>query len=154
MRCKALVSGVALALSAPPAVAAPPMPVRLAVPLVDGQPFDLAQEAGHVVIVHAWATWCAPCHVEMPMLDRFARAHGDVVVLALSADSRRDLPAVRRMAAGMAFRVGMASATRVNTLGAADVLPQTWVMDGKGRVVAHFGLLKEGDLEAGLARAR
>jgi len=158
MRCNALARLgllMGLALSAAPAAAGGPAPlVRLSVPLLDGRVFDMRGEGGHVVIVHAWATWCAPCRAEMALLDRYARAHGEVVVLALSSDARRDLPMVRQMMAGMAFQGAMASAVKVNSLGEARVLPQTWVIDGGGHVVAHMGALTEAELDAAVARAR
>ena len=52
-----------------------------------GQPARLADFRGRPVLVNLWATWCAPCVVEMPSLDALARREGDsLVVLALSQD--------------------------------------------------------------------
>ncbi len=42
--------------------------------LLDGTAFNLADDAGKVVIVNMWATWCAPCREEMPALDAYYRA--------------------------------------------------------------------------------
>jgi thiol-disulfide isomerase/thioredoxin len=43
---------------------------------------------GRVVLVNVWATWCAPCRVEMPALQQLADAYAadSVVVLGLSVD--------------------------------------------------------------------
>jgi thiol-disulfide isomerase/thioredoxin len=48
-----------------------------------GQPWSLAQQRGHWVIVNFWATWCTPCLAEIPELDAFDRKRGDVVVIGL-----------------------------------------------------------------------
>ena len=45
--------------------------------LLDGRSFTLANEAGKVVIINFWATWCAPCRAEMPALDAYFRRHRD-----------------------------------------------------------------------------
>lgn len=41
-----------------------------------GKPAALAQVAQPVRVINVWATWCAPCRREMPMLSRWYRAHG------------------------------------------------------------------------------
>lgn len=49
---------------------------------------SLAELEGKVVLVNFWATWCAPCRKEMPLLSRMQREHGerDFVVLYLSLE--------------------------------------------------------------------
>jgi thiol-disulfide isomerase/thioredoxin len=39
---------------------------------ISGAPFN---SKGEVTIVHFWATWCAPCRLEMPVLDAYYRKH-------------------------------------------------------------------------------
>lgn len=52
-----------------------------------GRTLSLAEFEGRVVLLNVWATWCAPCLVEMPTLDRLQEALGgdnfEVVALAL-----------------------------------------------------------------------
>jgi thiol-disulfide isomerase/thioredoxin len=65
--------------------------------LVDlaGKPWRLDALAGKVVVLNFWATWCAPCRIEMPSLAAMAaRRRGDGVVVA--AVNYRETPEVIR----------------------------------------------------------
>lgn len=54
----------------------------------DGKVLDLGAQDGPVLI-NLWATWCAPCVVEMPQLDRLAgELEGEVKVITISQDLR------------------------------------------------------------------
>ena len=50
-----------------------------------GKPVRLSELRGDVVLLNFWATWCAPCSVEIPMFTGFQRAYRDrnFVVLGL-----------------------------------------------------------------------
>jgi thiol-disulfide isomerase/thioredoxin len=53
-----------------------------------GRPVTLAAFRGKPLLVNFWATWCGPCIVEMPALDRLAMREGEALqVLAVSQDS-------------------------------------------------------------------
>jgi len=54
----------------------------------DGKPHLLSEWRGKLVLLNVWATWCAPCKVEMPSLDRLQAklGGGTFAVLALSVD--------------------------------------------------------------------
>ncbi len=41
--------------------------------LMDGSPYSLAADAGKVVVINFWATWCGPCKTETPQLDSLYR---------------------------------------------------------------------------------
>ncbi len=52
-----------------------------------GAELDLASLKGTPVLLNLWATWCAPCVVEMPMLDNLAgQMDGELRVLTVSQD--------------------------------------------------------------------
>ena len=44
---------------------------------LDQEEFFLSNFNGKVLLVNLWATWCAPCRVEMPSLDRLEDILGD-----------------------------------------------------------------------------
>lgn len=54
----------------------------------DGRALSLSDFRGRVVVLNVWATWCAPCREEMPMLDNVQAELGgpDLEVIALSID--------------------------------------------------------------------
>jgi peroxiredoxin len=58
---------------------------------VNGQTVSLSQFQGKVVVLSFWTTWCGPCKVEMPHLDRMYQELKDqgLVVLSISADDAR-----------------------------------------------------------------
>ena len=53
-----------------PQIGSPAPPLRAA--LLDGGEIDLAALRGAPVLINFWATWCEPCAVEMPDLQRIA----------------------------------------------------------------------------------
>lgn len=63
----------------------------------DGKPVRIGDFRGKVVVVNLWATWCAPCVLEMPTLAKLAEAQKgrDVVVLAVSVDRDKDAEKAR-----------------------------------------------------------
>ncbi len=67
---------------------AEPQPIAdIAFTDAEGRARLLSEWRGHMVLLNLWATWCAPCKVEMPSLDRLQAKLGErFAVLALSTD--------------------------------------------------------------------
>lgn len=65
----------------------------LAAPLqtLDGEATSLAAYRGRIVVVNVWATWCGPCRMELPSLDRLAAALDpqSFAVVGVSIDRER-----------------------------------------------------------------
>ena len=57
-------------------------------PLLDGSSYALAHDAGQVVVVNFWATWCGPCAVETPQLDVVYRADKGRHVTVVGIDTK------------------------------------------------------------------
>ena len=66
-----------------------PVP-QVAIPALAGGAIDLTAFKGRLVLVNFWATWCAACRTELPMLDRLAASgRSDLAVVAVSTDRNR-----------------------------------------------------------------
>ncbi|MBK8137506.1 MAG: TlpA family protein disulfide reductase [Chloroflexi bacterium] len=57
----------------------------------DGQTISLDELRGQVVVLNFWATWCAPCRVEMPELQKVSeKLTGQVTVLGINTGEPAD----------------------------------------------------------------
>ena len=58
-----------------------------------GQPVQVADFKGKVLVLNLWATWCAPCVAEMPTLAKLAAAYAGrpVAVVPVSVDTQKDV---------------------------------------------------------------
>ena len=71
-------------------------PVQLSGVTTSGEPFDLAQHRGKVVMVNFWATWCPACRADFPVWQEVYEWYegADFEMVAVSID--RDQAAVDR----------------------------------------------------------
>jgi thiol-disulfide isomerase/thioredoxin len=128
----------------------------------------LAAAKGKPLVVNHWATWCAPCVDELPILTRLARAHAARVgFLGVSWDrfaAEGGLEETVAKVRAVAGRAGLPYETLVfggppeslwDGLGlSARTVPQTFVLDAAGREVARFeDEVVEEALEAAIRRA-
>lgn len=114
----------------------------------------LESRRGRVVIVNFWASWCAPCKKEMPLLGRVALEYQDrgVDVVAASIDEPADFGDARAFLRkrGLEFPsiYGLTTQDMIaRKLG--DAVPATVILDREG--VARFrliGEMQEADLRA------
>lgn len=53
---------------------------------LDGGSLDLASFRGRPLLLNFWATWCAACRIELPVLDRLSERRRGLNVIAVSED--------------------------------------------------------------------
>jgi peroxiredoxin len=102
--------------------------------LLDGKPFKLNDYAGKVVVLHYWATWCAPCRKEMPALETFYENHRaqGLEILAISVDDTADEAKVREVMRQFTFPAAMARDVQASGYGRIWRIPLTFVIDRHG----------------------
>ncbi len=106
----------------------------------NGQPLTLAQFRGKVVLLNFWATWCAPCQVEMPVFANWQSQYGaeGLQVIGISMD---DDPTVARRAVArlkLDYPSAMGNARLAMRYGGVLGLPLTFLIDRNGIVRARF----------------
>ena len=107
---------------------------------LNGEVFDLSKLRGKVVLVNYWATWCAPCKKEMPVLNSFYQRHrGDgLEIIGISADRPQDLAKMRKMSGSLAYPTAILSEITDNGFGPPEGFPLTYVVDRNGIVRDKF----------------
>ena len=108
----------------------------------DGGEFTLAEFEGKHVIVNFWATWCAPCRKEMPMLSELqSEFGGDSFEVVTIATGRNDLAGIKRFFAEIEVDNLPLYLDPKQTL-ARDMavlgLPITLILDPEGNEIARM----------------
>jgi peroxiredoxin len=107
---------------------------------LSGATLNLRSLRGKVVLLNFWATWCAPCQVEMPRFAAWQRQYGPqgLQVVGLSMDD--GAAPVRRLVTKLklGYPVAMGDARLGERYGGVLGLPLTYLIDRDGVVRAQF----------------
>lgn len=105
-------------------------------PAIGGTNLRLQEQRGRVVMVNFWATWCGPCRVEMPHLNRlYDKYRGSgFVLLGVNIDEEPRKAADLAAKLGLRFPVLFDSEKKVSRLYDLSAMPSTVLIDRDGRV--------------------
>jgi peroxiredoxin len=145
---KTLAAGLALML--PLAAGAADKATDFSLRDINGQEVTLSQYQGKVVVMQFWATWCGPCKVEMPHLQKIYTDLKDkgFVVLSVSSDDARTASQVKPFISKMKYSFPVLldkESTVVGAYNPSKTLPYLVIIDKNGDVVQRHSGYNPGD---------
>jgi thiol-disulfide isomerase/thioredoxin len=120
---------------------------------VTGKKVSLADYKGKPVVIDFWATYCAPCKLEMPWFEEFTAKYKDqgLVVLGVDQDDTvgKDEVAKAAKRVGATYPILMPDKKIAGNYKLGDYLPQTFFVDKNGTVVEEvIGGRSKDEIEA------
>ncbi|MCD8339125.1 MAG: TlpA family protein disulfide reductase, partial [Burkholderiales bacterium] len=108
---------------------------------LDGQPVNLADYHGKLLILNIWATWCLPCIREIPMLiDLQKKLEGtDVVLMGVAVDENPStLKPFFKKYGFQGFKTWMDPDLSVDNAMPISTVPTNYFLDGSGNLIGFF----------------
>jgi len=109
-----------------------------AVNLATGRATTLADYQGKVILLNIWATWCQPCRVEMPAIERLHKKLGgpdfQVVSVSIDADGDSVVSAYAREL-GLTFPILHNQPGDIQQIYQTTGVPESFVIDRDGIIV-------------------
>jgi len=111
---------------------------------LDGQPVRLSDFRGKPVVLNFWATWCVPCRIEMPSLQRAHEQYGDeLTILGVDVEESAAMVGDYATALGLTFPLVIDPEADVARLFRVRAMPTTYFIDADGVVIdSHRGAVR------------
>lgn len=126
------------------------------VDLSDGKKVALSDYKGRAVVVNFWATWCAPCKLEMPWFEEFHKQYasqGFEILGIAEDDAGKDEIAKAVKKIGVTYPILLTDGKVAPAYGGVDYLPMTFYVDRTGIVSAETaGLASKNEVEANIKK--
>ncbi|MGO8773231.1 MAG: peroxiredoxin family protein [Terracidiphilus sp.] len=107
---------------------------------INHKSINLSSFRGKVVLLNFWATWCAPCQLEMPRFVSWQSRYGSrgLQVIGISMDD--DPALVRKLCAKLSvnYPVAMGDEKIGELYGGVLGLPVTYLIDTHGEIRAAY----------------
>jgi len=104
---------------------------------LDGKTITMSSLKGKVVFLNFWATWCVPCRLEMPAMEKLHQAMKDDAFIMVAVNISEPKVLVKKFVSdlGITFPVVMDPEGKISESYMAVNLPLTYVIDKKGLIV-------------------
>lgn len=112
-----------------PTFSLPPLPGR------DDHGFSSKDLGGKLMIVNVFASWCVPCRLEAPMIQRLAKEQGITVQGIAYKDKAKDVKAWLDQLGDPFTRIGLDSSGRTAIDWGVYGVPESFIIDARGRIV-------------------
>jgi peroxiredoxin len=102
----------------------------------DKRKVTLAEMKGKVVVINYWATWCAPCKAEMPMMHRYFKANQarGLEMFGVTTEDSVSKTQLKKVSDVLSYPL---SNRMTGNYGSIDnAVPSTYIIDRKG-IVRH-----------------
>jgi peroxiredoxin len=109
-----------------------------------GSNLKLSEHRGEVVMINFWASWCAPCREEMPILNDMYLRYRDMGFTLLGVNVEEDSSAAKKMIQDLkvVFPVLYDTSNDVSKLYSVEAMPSTILVDRDGNMrYLHRGYL-------------
>ena len=116
---------------------------------LSGETIQLKDYRGKPVLLNFWATWCAPCRLEMPAFQsRFEEGAGELAIVAVNnAESASDVQSFVDDF-GLTFDILLDPDAEIQRLYLVRGYPTSVLIDADGVIrVQHIGLMTEDQLD-------
>jgi thiol-disulfide isomerase/thioredoxin len=112
---------------------------------LDGPPIEVSDRPGRVVLLDFWASWCAPCRVELPRLQALVRqeAANGLFAVAVNTDESDDLARAAATSIGVTLPIGRYDET-LDELFVVRQLPAVVLVDQDGRIRRRWDGYQDG----------
>lgn len=114
-----------------------------------GDQIRLSDLKGKPVLINFWATWCAPCRLEMPyMQSRYERFSPELEILAVNYAESADQVNVFQKEMGVTFDLLLDLDASIQDLYQVRGYPSSYFVDRDGIIQAvHIGIMTEAQLD-------
>jgi peroxiredoxin len=105
---------------------------------LDGKTINIADLKGKVVLLNFFATWCGPCMLEMPVVEKeiWQKYKGDnFVVLALGREHSKDELEKFNKEKGFTFLIAPDPKRGVYSLFAKETIPRNYLINKEGKII-------------------